>query len=124
MAGLAKDFSEMLIPALRVHFEVRERPPAKWKGWDPAKNAQDVAATLCPKTEDAAPWFVLGASFGNRVACAIVSEELTPVPSLTLRNCFTVVLGRPERLGYRYPQVLSSRGILCMVQMGKMHGSN
>ena len=44
----------------------------------------DSRANMTPRLSlaqaDAPAWFVLGCSFGNRVAAAIVAEALTPVP--------------------------------------------
>ena len=77
------------MPALvQAGFDVRIRTGssseggARWSGWDPAKNARAVVEDLgiCPREADAPPWYVLGCSFGNRVACSIVSDELTAVP--------------------------------------------
>ena len=83
--GLTRDFVDLLIPRLHGSFDVRLRPEEKWKGWNPSTNAQTVVERLCPREDDAAPWFVLGCSFGNRVAVSIVADALTPVaPRLIL----------------------------------------
>ena len=80
-----KDFMELLLPRLKERFEVRMRPAGKWKGWSPKTNAQLTVETLCPRESDAAPWYVMGCSFGNRVAVSVVADKLTPVaPSLIL----------------------------------------
>ena len=78
--GLTKDFSDLLVPALRPYFDVHIRPQSKWVGWDTSKNAKLVVESMCPKETIAAPWYVLGCSFGNRVATSIVADALTPVP--------------------------------------------
>jgi len=113
--ALAKDVLELLIPALKRHFEVRVRPTAKWKGWDVHKNAQAVVKELCPIEADAAPWYVLGASFGNRVATAIVGDGLTAVlPSLVLTG---YPLYGPKGSSERVQQIQSlpaSARVLCI----------
>ena len=90
---LAQDMQLLLMPLLEDRFDVRVRPGSnvdggkKWAGWDAGTNAAKVVNELglCPMEEDAAPWYVLGCSFGNRVACFIVSDGLTPVaPGLIL----------------------------------------
>ena len=87
-SNLTRDMAERLVPALlQVGFDIRIRPGsseggARWSGWNPSSNARAVVEDLgiCPREADAPPWYVLGCSFGNRVACSIVSDELTPVP--------------------------------------------
>eukprot|EP00937_MAST-01D_sp_MAST-1D-sp2_P005118 g5118.t1 len=102
---LSADMKTLLMPALEdAGFDVRVRKGKgkgkfgvdsyddgpdgqKWRGWDPEANAKHVVKELdiCPSEIDAAPWFVLGCSFGARVACSIVADELTPVaPGLIL----------------------------------------
>jgi hypothetical protein len=94
-SNLAGDMIQHLIPLLEAKFDVRirrgssekEQGGSRWKGWNPSSNALTVVNTLgiCPLEADSAPWYVLGCSFGNRVACSIVSDELTKVaPSLIL----------------------------------------
>jgi len=75
---LSNDFKEFLVPVLHRRFEVRLRDEKKWKGWDPMKNAQDVCAfteQLIPAdgTDEAEDWYIMGCSFGNRVATAAVA---------------------------------------------------
>lgn len=100
--GFARDFREDLLPRLHSVFEVRCRPEGiprlmfiiililthqkgKWVGWNPSSNAMSVAQALCPNSADAEPWFLMGCSFGNRVACSVVIDKKTPVePGLIL----------------------------------------
>jgi hypothetical protein len=84
---LSTDFITHLIPALEHTglFEIRERCE-KWKGWNPISNGESVVSSLCPSSNVNA-WFILGCSFGNRVASSIVSDELfgtTSAPGLIL----------------------------------------
>lgn len=90
---LANDMQSLLMPELEARFDVRVRPGSdvdggkKWAGWNPSTNAAKVVNDLgiCPTEPDAEPWYVLGCSFGCRVACSIVSDGLTPVaPGLVL----------------------------------------
>ena len=79
---LSKDFKEFLLPELHQRFDVRLRDEKKWKGWDPRKNAIDV----CSREENLVTtefwsydhededWYIMGCSFGNRVATAVVAE--------------------------------------------------
>lgn len=85
---LSADYINLLLPALEESglWDIRKRPDGEWtKGWRPKTDAVNVTEDLCPKDVDAEPWYVLGCSFGNRVATAIVSDALTPVaPGLIL----------------------------------------
>ena len=88
---LSKDFKELLLPALHQRFEVRLRKAKKWKGWkegegwDPMKNAIDFMSigstteNLVPTgdTDEAEDWYIMGCSYGNRVATAIAALEHT-----------------------------------------------
>jgi hypothetical protein len=78
--ALAMDMEDLFLPLLKDTFEVRVRPTKRWQGWDATKNAKAVVEELCPQEADAPAWYLLGASFGNRVAAAIVSERLTATP--------------------------------------------
>jgi hypothetical protein len=88
---MSQDMTNFLIPELHKIFDVRIREKKKWNGWDPIKNAKQVVTAsenLCPTSdepEQQQPWFVMGCSFGNRVAVSIVAEKLTSVaPGLIL----------------------------------------
>ena len=132
--ALARDFADELIPALRLIFDVRVRPEGKWQGWDPSKNARAVVAQMCPKEPDAPAWFVMGASFGNRVAAAVVSEKLTLVTPTLIFTGFPLYgdKGTDERLNSLRALPASAR-VLCIsgekddyitknVPAGKPHG--
>jgi hypothetical protein len=87
---LSANMTNLFLPALvqSGHWDIRVRPEGSWtNGWHAKNNATVVVNDLglCPKDADAAPWFVMGCSFGNRVATSIVSDALTPVaPGLIL----------------------------------------
>ena len=82
---LAIDVEDMLIPRLREMFDVRIRS-GPWNTGDvKATNNISSAASLGPQEEGASAWYIMGASFGCRVAAAVVSEHITAtVPSLLL----------------------------------------
>ena len=72
---LSKDFKEFLLPELHQRFEVRLREEKKWNGWNPRNNAHDVMSLCPPPHEEREDWYVMGCSFGNRVAAAVAEID-------------------------------------------------
>lgn len=93
------DFRELLLPALQSIFEVREWKGG-WKGWNPTSNAKKVVENLCPTEGNAAPWYLLGASFGCRAAAAVAIDGLTAVRPVLIFTGYPVYgpKGTDERL--------------------------
>jgi hypothetical protein len=67
---------------------------------------------LCPTTSDdelvdSQPWFVMGCSFGNRVAVSIVSEKLTSVAPGLILTGYPMYGGSDKRKEVRVEQLQS-----------------
>mmetsp|Transcript_7205 Transcript_7205/g.10718 ORF Transcript_7205/g.10718 Transcript_7205/m.10718 type:complete len:220 (+) Transcript_7205:81-740(+) len=81
---LSKCMIDKLIPLLRNHYEVRILE-SKWKGWNPmsSSNIQKVL-DICPSE---GVWYVLGNSFGCRVACSLYSSNSFVCPPAKVILC-------------------------------------
>ena len=83
--SLGKGVRNIFMRDLEEHFEVRERE-GKWKGWNPAGEA-NVKSVLDVAPQDGTEWYLLGNSFGNRVICAMCTENLFTIPPLGIIMC-------------------------------------
>jgi len=97
----ANDIESYLIPRLGELFEVRRRPDKRWKGWDPGKNATQVAGDMIPA--DGEQFFVMGFSFGARVAVsmavsAAAAEGYMPAGIILMGYPLYGPKGTPERV--------------------------
>jgi hypothetical protein len=79
---LAKDVEDLLIPRLREMFDVRVRSGSWNTGNVKAAGNTSAACSLGPQgpPSSAPAWYIMGASFGCRVAAAVVSEQVTATP--------------------------------------------
>lgn len=77
---LARDVEEQLLPRLRELFDVHVRTESWNVGNVKATGNTAFAAKVGPQEKGAPDWYIMGASFGCRVAAAVVSEEVSATP--------------------------------------------
>jgi len=76
--SLTKPFKEILIPRLSTYFTIHTRE-GKWKSWTlTSKDNVDSVLSVCPKNNQ--DWYIMGNSFGNRVICAMIKDNLFSIP--------------------------------------------